>query len=122
MKRGIQLAAFVFITCTLGFAAGSWSGYLVDYECYQGYMRHGQSTTTANRDMNLIVKLCVPTEKTKSFGIVPNDWKIVNFDPDGNAKAADFFKSNARLKSYWVTITGELETRFLKIDSISLGK
>ena len=62
---------------------------------YKGYLHQGQSATTTNRDMNLIIGLCVPKEATKSFGLVQNDWKLVVLVPDGIAVVAEFVISSA---------------------------
>ena len=124
MKRMIQLGALVFLMSTASFAAGSWSGYMVDSKCYESTQRNvnAWSTSTVDRNMDLDIQRCAPTQKTKSFGLVGQDWTILKLDPAGNTSAAEFVRSSAKRDMYRVTITGETDRNFLKVDSIATVK
>jgi hypothetical protein len=122
MKLATQLAAFVLLMSTTSFAAGNWRGYLVDSKCYESATTNGKYLTSVNRDMDLSIKLCVPSAKTKSFALVQPDWKMIKFDPDGNSKAAKLFVVIIEQQRYWVTITGEMDESILKVGAISMAK
>jgi hypothetical protein len=122
MKLGIQLTALVLLTSTTSFGSGSWRGFLVDSKCYESEEQNVSPWYTlgsAGRDKDLELKLCVPTEKTKSFGVVQRDWKMISFDADGNAKAIEFIRKAVKQAAYLVEITGEMEKEKLKVNAIA---
>jgi hypothetical protein len=119
MKLAIPLAGLIFLVSTASFAAKGWSGYLVDSNCYESVFTNTKGSTTVNRDMDGNTKLCAPSAKTKSFGVVELDWKIVKFDAAGNAKAVEFVQGTDLRDMYRVSIAGEMNGEILKVDSIS---
>jgi hypothetical protein len=119
MKLAMPLAGLLFLVSTASFAAKNWSGYLVDSDCYESVSRNTKGSTTVNRDMDGNTKFCAPSAKSKSFGVVVQDWKIFNFDAAGNAKAAEFVQSTDKQGMYRVRVAGEMVSNILKVDSIS---
>jgi hypothetical protein len=120
MKLARHLAALVFIAATASFAAGSWSGYMVDSKCYESLHRNTASTSTVDRDMTWIIRRCPPNVKTKSFGVVLKNWQIFTFDPIGNTKAAEILHSNAKQSVYQIKVAGDMDKTILRVDSISM--
>lgn len=123
MKRVMQLVIVFFLTSTTGFAGESLSGYLVDSKCYEVIQRlTAGSTSTVELDMELAIKQCAPNPTTKSFGVVENDWEILNLDSAGSEKAAELLGKTLKRDMYRITITGEERRNTLKVDSVSMAK
>jgi DMSO/TMAO reductase YedYZ molybdopterin-dependent catalytic subunit len=118
----MQLLGSVFLALAIGWAAQSTSGYLVDSACYEVAYRHSGSATTVDRDMKMAIKHCAPNPQTKSFGLVEKDWSIIDFDPAGNAKAAELLRKTVKQSTYRVTVAGEVDQKVLKVDSISMAQ
>ena len=110
--------------------AKTWSGYLVDASCYQMRVQNnnpGNEDDAANRDHDLDVRLCMPSEKTKQFTFVDHDSESFELDDAGNAKAQDLVhkaaQASKKKKDYFpVEITGEIENGVLRVDSIAPNK
>jgi hypothetical protein len=117
----ILLAALASLTSTAAFSDGSWFGYLVNSDCYESASGNVSpwSTATVDRDMDWSIKYCAPDAKTKSFGLVRQDWQMFKLDPAGNTKAAEFIQKTGKRKRHLITITGETEKKILKVDTIS---
>jgi len=101
------------------------SGYMVDSKCYESAERSVNPWATpapVSRDMDAAVKRCVPKTKTKFFGIVQRDWKMLTFDADGNAKATEFVRHAGKRDVYAVTVTGEIRPDGLKAALISAAR
>lgn len=135
MKPAILFSKVALLCCTVLLACGpalaqAWSGYLVDASCYRMKVQNnnpGNEDDAANRDHDLDVRLCVPSEKTKQFIFVDHDSESFKLDDAGNAKAQDLVHKAAQVskkkKDYFpVEITGEIEDGILKIDSIAPNK
>jgi hypothetical protein len=124
MKLAMQLGALVVMVSTVSSAAETWSGYIVDSKCYEGAQRNVNpwATSAVDRDVDLDIKLCAPAAKTKSFGLVQKDTKILKFDPAGNTKASEIVHNTAKQNFYLVTIAGDMDRDILKVDSISMTK
>jgi hypothetical protein len=125
MKTIVHLVLLVLLASAASFASGSeseYSGYLVDSSCYTSLWNNTASSTTADRDMDLIVKLCVPSPSTKSFGVTQQDWTLVRFGTAGNEKAAALLNNRVQRRAYVVSIMGEKHKNVLDVDSISLLK
>src|SRR5215472_6270466 len=110
MKTILHLALLVVLAPAASFAAGSeseYSGHLVDSSCYTSLWSNTDSSTTADRDMDLSVKLCAPRPWTKSFGVAQQDWTLVRFGAAGNEKAVALLNGQVEKSTYRVTIMGE---------------
>ena len=90
MKVAVKLAMITFLLGTIASAAEHLSGYLVDSKCYKSASGNvaPRSTATSDRDMDRLVKLCAPTSKTTTFGLVQADWGMLVLDSPGNSRAA----------------------------------
>src|SRR5579862_599165 len=124
VRLAVGIAGLLYLA-PAGTAARSWSGYLVDSKCYEieeQNVNPSDTNTYVDRDKDLEIRLCSPNAKTKSFAVVPQDWKMVRFDPAGNAKAAELVHNTAKQRVYLVTIAGEMDRDSLKVDSISMTK
>jgi hypothetical protein len=117
-----MLAGLILLVSTAGFAEKSWSGYLVDSACYESLLKNTKGSTTVDRNMIRDTKRCTPSAKTKSFGLVEQDWKMFKFDPEGNAKASEFVNSAAKQDMYRVSVAADMDRDVLKVDSISLAQ
>jgi len=107
MKTGIILLA----SATLGLAADTFTGQLVDADC----KTQADSSTKALDTQGCAVK---PT--TRVFAIETPDSKLYRLDSAGNEKARaamakDLTKTN-------VTISGSWNGQTMKVDSIDLSK
>jgi opacity protein-like surface antigen len=125
MKTIVCLALLVLLASAASFAAGSeseYSGYLVDSNCYTSLWNNTASSTTADRDMDLNVKLCVPHPWTKSFGVTQQDWTLVRFGATANEKAAALLNNRVEQRAYVVSIMGNTQNDVLDVDSISILK
>lgn len=122
MKLAMPLAGLIFLVSSTGFVAKNWSGYFVDSKCYESLFNNAKGSTTVDRNMVRDTKRCTPSAKTKSFGVVEQDWKIFKFDPAGNGKAAEFVQSTPKQDVYRVRVAGDMDSNILKVDSISLAQ
>jgi hypothetical protein len=132
LKLRLQIAALFLLTTALACAtcfaaqtsnAGAWQGFLVNSKCYVSELQDVNPTYTLGsigRDMDLILKLCVPTAKTKSFGLVQRDWTMIPFGPDGDVKAAQFVRTTGKRQVYVVDVTGTMDKKALKVNAIAL--
>ena len=117
----MRLAGLVYLTSALSFA-GSWSGTLVDSKCFYSEERNVNPTDTmifVDRDMNLEIRYCSPSAKTRSFVIVQPDGLSFRLDSVGNAKAAELVRNTGKKSRIFVAISGELSKDTIKVDSIS---
>lgn len=101
--------------------AGSWSGILVDADCYQAAVGNvsPNNTSLASRDMNGNVQSCRPTAKTKSFAIVEIDWTTLTLDAAGDAKARKLVHATKGSSAINVTVTGERDKNTVAVKSLS---
>jgi hypothetical protein len=124
MKIGMQLAVLVFLASTACLATGEFSGYIVDSNCYESRQRNTNKwpTPSVERDNDWALKFCAPEPKTKSFGLVRQDWEILRFDSGGNVKAAELLRNTEKRKVYLVALAGTMDKNILRVDSISMAK
>lgn len=121
MRPVFQIAVLFGLLTPLGFAA-TWSGNLVDAGCYTDLEENTNPTNTlqnVNRDRTGEIRYCAPKPKTKSFTLVQLDGQSLNLDAAGNAKAAEFVRSLGKKHFYPVNVTGELNGKEIRVDSIS---
>jgi hypothetical protein len=119
-----QLAALICCSAPLSFAE-SWSGTLVDSKCYDAEERNVNPTDTSthvDRDGNREIRYCLPRAKTKSFAVVQADGPALKLDSAGNAKAAELVPQTGKKSRLFVTITGGLGDKTIKVDSISIAR
>ena len=124
MKLAIGLLALICLAPTAS-SARAWSGYLVDFNCYQAEEQNVNPTETnsyVDRDKDMEIRMCSPSAKTKSFALILQDWKIIKFDSAGNAMAAESIRKIGRKSVLLVTVTGEEYKAALQVDSISISK
>ena len=123
MKRYFfRLASLISLTSMLSFA-GSWSGVLVDADCYNSSptnTKHGTHPATMSPSRH--IKACPPTADTKSFAVVQQDGSTVNLDPDGNQKAHDLVAKEGKMSRYKVNVSGDMNQNMVKVDTISAAK
>ena len=104
----MRFATLLFLAPVLSFA-GTWSGLLVDSNCYTSELRNtNKDPTTVERDMNTDVRYCAPKPHTKSFAIVFPDWDNRKLDPTGNIQAAELVRQAGKKSLLEVTVTGDL--------------
>ena len=116
-----RFATLLFLAPVLSFA-GSWSGLLVDSNCYASQLRNtNKDPSTVERDMNTEVRYCVPNPHTKIFAVVLPDWDSRKLDPSGNTKAAELVRQAGKKSLLEVTVTGDLTKDVIHVASISLN-
>lgn len=122
--RIIILAALAWQLATPAFAQ-SWSGFLVNSECYESRLRNTDpwdTSTYVDRDKDADVRHCAPNAKTKSFEFVDHDGVNFRLDAAGNAKAGDVTQKAGKKEYLGVRVTGDLSKNTIQVDSISLEK
>jgi len=111
---------------TIGIAllasAGTWSGALVDADCYAAQERNINARDTlmnVDRDRDYEIRYCRPGPKTKSFAIVDHDGQSTALDSGANARAAEIVAKTPRKEGILVTVTGEKDHNTIKVESIA---
>lgn len=119
-----ELAALLCLAATPAFAQ-SWTGFLVDSNCYESVERNVNPWDTnpyVDRDRDWEVRYCSPNGKTKSFTLVDHDGINFRLDASGNARAAELLRGTRKKSLLEVTVTGEKNKNAIRVDSISLAK
>jgi hypothetical protein len=119
----IGLAALVCLAARPGFAK-SWSGFLVDSNCYESEERNvnpWDTETYVDRDRDWEIRYCSPNTKTKSFTIVDHNGMSFRLDTAGNAKAGELIRKAGKKNFLEVTVNGEMSKDELKVYSISVA-
>jgi hypothetical protein len=118
----IRFATLLFLAPVLSFA-GTWSGILVDSNCYASELRNtNKDPTTVERDMNTEVRYCAPKPHTKVFAVVLPDWDNHTLDSTGSIKAAELVRQSGKKSLLEVTVTGDLtKDGIIHVASIALG-
>lgn len=118
-----RLAGLLICIATLGFT-GTWSGYAVSSGCYASAMNNmsQDGNTTVSRDMEMVLRQCAATHKTKHFAIVQNDWTSLKLDAAGNDKAAAIIRSTDKRRAlYCITVNGVRHKNMLVTGSITIA-
>ena len=121
MRTTVLLAAAFSFACASAFAE-DWKGILVDSKCYGAEERNVNPTetlTAVDRDRNQEIRYCSPNAKTKTFAIIVPDGRDLRLDSGGDAKAADLVRKIGKRSMLEVSITGGVNGRKLRVDSIS---
>lgn len=122
MQLPTRTATIFCLAAGMGFA-GSWSGSLVDSNCYAALERNvGPKDTLiyVDRDTNSEIRYCRPKTKTKVFAVIEPDNSTLKLDAGGNAKAADLVRTAGKSPRLRVIVTGEKSGDTVKVDSIML--
>jgi hypothetical protein len=107
----------------VGFA-GSWSGYLVDSRCYASERNNVTwEEGIVGSDMDMELRACAATPKTKKFAIVLPNWSSLKLDAAGNERAAVIAHSVARKRPtpYCVTVVGVRSKDMIQAGPVSLA-
>ena len=114
----MRFLSLLFVASALSFAQ-SWSGYLVDSGCYSNDLANrNRDQTTADRDMNMVLRQCSPDARTKNFALVLPDWSRVTLDAAGNAKAVAMLRNAEKKTPIQVKVTGQRTDHDLKVTSL----
>jgi len=118
-----RLVVFLLLASTPAWAS-SWTGVLVDSKCYAGEQRNVNPTDTslADRDMDLELRYCSPTPKTKTFAVVLQDWSSLQFDSAGDAMSGALFRKAGQKPYFSVVVTGERTRATLAVKSIAAAR
>lgn len=118
----IVCAGLLIVASAPAFAAHSWSGYLVNSDCYAARLRNvnpWDTDTYVNRDKDADLRYCAPSAKTKSFTLVDHDGLDYKLDAAGDAKAAELVRQTGKKNYLEVTVSGELNKQQIEVISIS---
>ncbi len=102
--------------------ARSWSGVLVDSDCYQAEERNinaNDTTFDVDHDRDWEIRQCLPNLKTKEFILVERSGQSIKLNAEGNAKAKAMMPKTAKKSRVYVTVTGELEKNDVNVQSIA---
>jgi hypothetical protein len=117
----LRLVALLAFSSAFLFAA-TWSGPLVDSNCYAAVERNVNPTDTetfVDRDGGYQIRYCSPTRKTKTFAIVAADGRELNLDSAGNAKAGELVRNVIKRRWLKVVVSGQMSGETIQVDSIS---
>ncbi len=117
-------AAAAFCLASMLSYAESWTGALVDSNCYEYRERNVNPTDTmtyVDRDTREEIHYCSPNAKTKTFTIVLREGPSFRLDPSGNTEAARLVRNTGKRSLFIVAVTGELSKSTIKVDSISIA-
>jgi hypothetical protein len=113
---------FSGLACGVSFA-GSWSGALVDADCYAARQRNvNHREPSASHDVKGAIRYCSPKPQTKGFAIVQHDGSTLQLDSSGNSKAAELVQKTGKQSTYKVQIVGDVDQNIVKVESISISK
>ena len=118
MTLTLRLTFLFSLGSVLSFAA-SWSGALVDSECYATAQRNVSPGHPASHNTSRTIRTCSPNEKTKSFSVVQHG-EALSLDSNGNEKARELVLKGGKKSAYMVNVTGDLTQDTLKVDTISI--
>jgi hypothetical protein len=121
MKQIVLFAAVVWFAVF----AESWTGDLVDSRCYaseENNVNPFDPPFNVNHDRGYEIRVCRPTDRTKSFAIVDPDGRTLQLDPSGNDRVAELVRQTDKKSRLLVTLTGEKRKNTVHVDSISLAK
>jgi hypothetical protein len=104
--------------------AGSWSGFLVDSDCYVDTHKDTKAgTAPATIDNNKIVRMCLPKADAKKIAIVTTrDSLRHDLDPEGEQKARELIAKHPGMSHYRVNVSGDIDQNTIKVATISLTK
>lgn len=120
MKSMMRFALFSGLILLPAIAA-SWSGKLVNSECYSSHLNSNPTEShPGSYDMNLTIRLCRPETKTTTFGIVQPDGQVLALHASGNEKVIDLLRKAGKKRAFIVTVTGEMTQNAVKVETISL--
>jgi hypothetical protein len=118
----MRLAILICLTSWPAFC-GTWTGVLVNSKCYDDVERNvnpWESAVDAARDRNYEIRYCRANERTKSFTVVQQDGQSFKLDAAGDAQAAEIVRNGNKKYIFVVSVTGEMDRRVVKVDSISM--
>jgi hypothetical protein len=121
VKLTMRVAVLFCFTIAPGLA-GSWSGALVDSNCYDTLDRNSNpfETSPGARGRNQQIQYCSPKANTKTFAVVLEDWTRLKLNSSGNSKAAELVRKTGKKSPFLVVVTGEASGEIVKVNSISL--
>jgi len=100
--------AVIFVMAAVFGFGETWTGKLVDASCRA--TTEGTDSFTAS---------CAVTGETHLFALELPGAKVLNLDAAGNEKAANALK-NTQKTDLRATVTGSLDGKFLKVESIEI--
>ena len=71
-----------------------------------------------NHNLKSDIRHCAPTDDTKKFAVVTNDWHRFKLDGTGNARAYQLAQ-HANWHAPCVTVTGVLHKKTINVSSIA---
>lgn len=110
MRRLILAAAMLCLTSALA-PAGTWTGRLIDSDCWNRQARNPELPPDS----------CVPTRFTTRFAVQTPDGAVHRLDPTGNARAVEVMHgfSYDRPEAQ-VTIDGEQDDGVIRVEDIRI--
>ena len=120
----MRIFALFCLSAAVGFA-GSWSGFLVNENCYSSMERNKNPNDTegyVDRDRGFEIRYCSPNAKTKAFALVLDDGETLKLDSGGNAKVEELVKNAGKKRYFPVDVTGEQAKEIVRVETISARK
>ncbi len=117
----LRLAFLLSLVPALSFAE-SWSGALVDSNCYTAAVQNSSHGHPGSGDTKRAVRSCSPTDNTTSFSFVQQVGTTFTLDAAGNAKARELFLKAGKNSPFRVHVTGDITADTLRVDKISHTK
>jgi hypothetical protein len=102
----------------------TWSGYLVDSNCYGSELRNvslNDANPLVSSDMGWDVRHCAVTNKTRHFAVVDQEWNRLKLDPAGDERAAGLVRNAGKRRYLRVNVTGDKYKHTIAVKSISVA-
>jgi hypothetical protein len=99
----------------------TWSGVLVDADCYAREERNvnpKDTTFDVDRDRDSEIRYCLPSSKTRTFAVVQQNGQSITLDSNGNAKAAAIVPKTSKKSRIHVTVNGQKADHEVRVESI----
>ena len=116
---------FALISCAAAVPAmaESWSGQLVNSDCYSGHLNSNpRESHPGSYDTGLMIRQCRPETKDATFAVVEPEGQVVTLNASSNEKVLELLHKAGKKRMYTVTVTGEMTQSSVKVETISLVK
>ena len=120
-----QMTCIALFFCLIGISAkaDTWSGKLVNADCYTSHNHPNPvESHPGSYDANIRIRQCRPETSNSTFSIVDPHGQVVPLDPSTNEKVIDLLTKTGKKNMYIVTVTGQMAQSAVKVETIVLVK
>lgn len=108
--------------CLIGIPAmaDTWTGTLVNADCYSSHNPNPGETHPGSYDVNASLRQCRPETKNSTFSLVDPHGEVVHLDPSTNQRIIDLLTRTGKKNMYIVTITRQMSQSAVRVETILL--